>query len=160
MGYIPYNFIMIKAIKLVLKEGTTFDLYFNDSTVKRYDILNLSDKFPQLNALKDRELFLKGKLIGWSGVYWNDELDVDALTVYEDGIDVSKEYDDIDIVVVGHQIKEKRLELFLSQEELASKIGIDQSDLSKIEKGIGNPSLKTLIRIANGLNSKISFRIN
>ena len=83
---------MIKAIKLVLKEGTTFDLYFNDGLVKRYDILSLSDKFPQLNALKDRNLFKKGFLMGWSGVVWNDELDVDCETVYEEGEDVTKEY--------------------------------------------------------------------
>ena len=42
---------MNKAIKLVLKEGTTFDLYFFDCRVKRYNILSLADKFPQLYAL-------------------------------------------------------------------------------------------------------------
>ena len=151
---------MLKAIKLVLKEGTTFDLYFNDGKVKRYDILSLADKFPQLNALKNRELFLAGKLLGWGGVYWNDELDINYETVYEEGKDVTSEYHDIPNVLLGFQIKEKRLELFLSQEDLSTKVGIDQSDLSKIEKGIGNPSLKTIERIAEGLNSKISIRIN
>ena len=97
---------MLKSIKLVLKEGTTFDLYFLNGTVKRYDILSLADKFPQLNALKDRNLFLKGKLLGWSGVYWNDELDIECDTVYEEGMDVSKEYDDVDNVVLGYKIRE------------------------------------------------------
>ena len=151
---------MKEAIKLVLKEGTTFDLYFSDGVIKRYDILSLSDKFPQLTALKDRELFLKGKLFGWGAVIWNDELDVSSETVYEEGIDVSKEYDDIDSVVLGYKIKQKRLELNLSQEELASKIGIDQSDLSKIEKGNANPSLKMLTRIADGLNCKAIIDLN
>ena len=97
MGYIPYidsggiqkiasySLGMIKAIKLVLKQGTTFDLYFNDGKVFRYDIISLADKFPQLNQLKDRKLFLKGRLLGWSGVVWNDELDIEAETVYEEG---------------------------------------------------------------------------
>ena len=62
---------MIEAIKLVLKENTLFDLFFNDGSIKRYDILTLAKKFPQLNALKDRKLFLKGHLIG-GGVIWND----------------------------------------------------------------------------------------
>ena len=148
---------MKKAIKLVLKEGTTFDLYFYDGIVKRYDILSLADKFPQLNELKDRSLFLQGKLLGWSGVIWNDELDVSSETVFDEGKDVSKEYDDIDAVIIGYKIKERRIELNLSQEELAHKVGIDQSDLSKIEKGNANPSVKMLSRIASGLNTKASI---
>ena len=144
---------MIKAIKLIIKENTNFDLFFIDGSVKRYDILSLSDKFPQLNELKNRKLFLKGHLIGWSGVFWNDELDVSSETVYEDGIDVTNEYDDTDImnIIIGYKIKEKRLQQELSQEELASKSGIDQSDLSKIERGTMNPSIKMLKKIASGL---------
>ena len=148
---------MLKSIKLVLKEGTTFDLYFLDGKVKRYDILSLADKYPQLNALKDRELFLKGKLLGWSGVYWNDELDIECDTVYEEGIDVSKEYDDIDNVVLGYKIRELRRNADLSQVELANKAGIDQSDLSKIEKGIANPSIKQIARVLAVLNQRITI---
>ena len=151
---------MNMAIKLVIKDGTNFDLYFVDGVVKRYNILLLSDKYPQLNALKDRELFIKGKLIGWGGVMWNEELDVSSETVYKEGIDVSLEYDDIENVVVGYLIKQKRLELELSQDELAAKTGIDQSDLSKIEKGNYNPSIKLLSRIAAGLNSKININLD
>ena len=148
---------MNKAIKLILKENTIFDLYFLDGSVKRYDILSLADKFPQLNALKKRSLFEQGRLLGWGGVVWNDDLDISSETVYEEGIDVSNEYDDVDSVVLGYKIKEKRIELHLSQEELASKIGIDQSDLSKIEKGNANPSIRMVSRIAAGLNSKASI---
>lgn len=150
---------MKKAIKLVLKEGTTFDLYFLDGIVKRYDILSLADKFPQLNALKDRKLFEKAKLLGWGGVIWNDELDISSETVFEDGLDVTNEYDDVESVVFGYKIKEKRIQLHLSQQELAEKVGIDQSDLSKIEKGISNPSLKMISRIADGLNLKASISL-
>ena len=148
---------MKEAIKLVLREGTTFDLYFSDGVVKRYDILSLADKFPQLNAIKERSLFLNGKLLGWGAVIWNEELDVSSQTVYEDGEDVSAEYDDIDNVVVGYKIKQKRIELNLSQEELAHKVGIDQSDLSKIEKGNANPSVKMISRIARGLGNILNI---
>lgn len=148
-----------KATKLVLKEGTTFDLYFNDCRVKRYDILSLADKFPQLLDLKDRKLFLKGHLLGWSGVVWNDELDIDCDTVYEEGIDVTDEYDDVIVVTIGYNIKQLRIEKNLTQEELAKLIGMDQADLSKLEKGLMNPSIKTLTRVANGLDSKISITI-
>lgn len=149
---------MNKSIKLVLKEGTIFDLYFLDGCVKRYDILFLADKFPQLDALKDRELFLKGKLLGWSGVYWNEDLDIECDTVYEEGIDVSKEYDDIDNVVLGYKIRELRRNADLSQVELANKAGIDQSDLSKIEKGIANPSIKQITRVLSALNHRLTIK--
>ena len=56
-------------------------------------------------------------------------------------------------------ILELRTKKRLSQEELAKKVGIDQSDLSKIEKGNANPSIKMLSRIASGLNSKASITI-
>ena len=151
--------IMVKGIKLILKESTTFDLFFHDGTVKRYDILSLSNKFPQLNELKNRSLFLKGHLMGFGGVVWNDELDVSSETVYEEGIDVTNEYDDSDIlnIIIGYQIKEKRLQKEMSQEELAKKSGIDQSDLSKMERGTLNPSVKMLKKIAKGLGLKLKL---
>ena len=151
--------IMVKGIKLIIKESTTFDLFFYDGTVKRYDILSLSDKFPQLNELKNRSLFLKGHLMGFGGVVWNDELDVSSETVYEEGIDVTNEYDDTDIlnILIGYQIKEKRLQKEMSQEELAKKSGIDQSDLSKMERGTLNPSVKMLKKIAKGLGLKLKL---
>ena len=150
---------MNKAIKLVLKERTIIDVYFLNQSVKRYDVLSLANKFPQLNALKDRNLFLKGHLFGWSGIVWNDELDVDCDTVYDEGIDVTDEYDDVILVAVGYNIKQLRIEKNLTQEELAKLIGMDQADLSKLEKGLANPSVKTLNRIAEGLQSKISISI-
>ena len=150
---------MITAIKLVLKENTSFDLYYLDGSVKRYDILLLADKFPQLNELKNRHLFLKGHLVGHSGVVWNDELDIDVETPFYEGVDVTDEYDDIDNAIIGYKIKQKRLELNLSQQELADRVGVDQSDLSKIEKGTANASIKMIHKIVKGLNSKLSITI-
>ena len=149
---------MNKGIKLILKENTTLDVYFSDGKVKRYDVLKLSDKFPQLLELKNRELFLKGKLLGTSCVRWNENLDIDIDTIYNEGIDVESKYDDITNVILGFKIKEKRINLDLSQEELANLAGIDQSDLSKIEKGSSNPSLKTIGKIVKSLNSRISIK--
>lgn len=151
--------MMKEAVKLVFREKTLFDVIFLDGVVKRYDILSLADKFPQLNQLKDRTLFEKGHIRGWGGVIWNDELDVSTDTVYEDGVDVTNEYNDDEILlaVLGYKIKDIRLGLFMSQEDLAKKTGIDQSDLSKIEKGLLNPSIKLISRIAKGLGIKVEI---
>ncbi len=151
---------MIEAIKLMLRERTLLDVYFIDGTVKRFDVLSLKDKYPQLEQLKNRNLFEKGKLLGWSAIYWNDELDIDTDYIYEHGGDVTEEYDNIESVIIGFQIKEKRLELELSQEELAKRAGIDQSDLSKLEKGLLNPSIKLISRVVKGLNGKLDLSIH
>ena len=145
------------AIKLFLKEETTFDLIFLEGEAKRYDILSLSDKFPQLLALKNRKLFKKGKLMGFSGVVWNDELDIAAETVYEEGIDVTSEYPDIFFYQLGYRIKQARLEKEMLQEDLSKATGIQQADISRIEKGTANPSVKTLKRIADALGVPLSI---
>lgn len=150
---------MNKALKIVIKDGTKIDVYFFDGVVKRYDVLSLADRFPQLNELKNRSVFEKVKLLGTSTVQWNDELDIDVEVIYDDGIDVTKDYDDVQNVIIGYIIKERRIDLQLSQEELAKRVGIDQSDLSKIEKGNANPSIKMINKIADGLNSRISISL-
>jgi len=48
----------------------------------------------------------------------------------------------------------------LTQKQLADKTGIAQSDISKFETGGGNPSLRTLQRLAVGMGTvlHIEFR--
>ena len=47
----------------------------------------------------------------------------------------------------------------LTQKQLSELTGIDQADISKIENGNANPSIKTLTRIASAMNMtlKIEF---
>lgn len=48
----------------------------------------------------------------------------------------------------------------LTQKELSEKTGIAQSDISKLENGSANPSIKTLQRLAAGMGMtvKIEFQ--
>ena len=43
----------------------------------------------------------------------------------------------------------------LTQQQLAEKTGIAQGDISKIESGDANPSLKTLKRLAAGMGTRL-----
>lgn len=43
----------------------------------------------------------------------------------------------------------------LTQKQLAERTGIAQSDISKLENGNANPSLRTLKRLAAGMGMKI-----
>lgn len=48
-----------------------------------------------------------------------------------------------------------RRTLGLTQKDLADKTGIAQGDISKLENGSANPSLKTLQRLARGMGMKL-----
>lgn len=52
-----------------------------------------------------------------------------------------------------------RKENGMTQKELAEATGISQADISRLERGTGNPSLKTLQRVARALHMtlKIDF---
>lgn len=52
-----------------------------------------------------------------------------------------------------------RLSQNLTQKELAERTGIHQADISKLEKGIRNPSINLLKRLAEGMDMvlKIEF---
>ncbi|MBR5225049.1 MAG: helix-turn-helix transcriptional regulator [Clostridia bacterium] len=45
----------------------------------------------------------------------------------------------------------------LTQKQLAEKTGINQADISKLEHGSGNPSLRTLQRLAAGMGMRLKL---
>lgn len=147
-----------KAINLELKTGTSLELTFQNGEVKAYDMSVLFEKYPQLEALKDRELFLQGKLMGAYGIIWNDDLDIEAETIFEDGVTVRKNPVSAN-AVVATALLAARAEAGLSQSELAAQTGIDQSDISKIERGVANPSISTLGRLASAMGKELRISI-
>lgn len=146
-----------KAVDLKFNEGTSLDVTFQSGEVKRYDMVSLFGKYPQLEALKDRKLFTSGKLMGSYGIIWNDDLDIETETIFEDGIPVGKKNQPC--MVVADAVRHARANAGLSQKELAARTGIDQADISKLERGLSNPSILTLERIAKALNAKLSISI-
>ena len=61
--------------------------------------------------------------------------------------------------IIGEQIRRKRHILKMSQFELSSKCGIQQSNISNIERGNVNMTLSQLKKICNALELKISIRL-
>ena len=146
-----------RAVDLKFQEGTLMELTFQDGKVIQYDMSVLFDKYPQLCALKDRDLFLSGKLMGL-GIIWNDDLDIETETIYEEG-QLIRETKPVVSFVIGKAVAEARTRKGLSQKELSETSGIDQSDLSKIERGIANPSIGTLNRIAEAMDAELLVSI-
>lgn len=52
---------------------------------------------------------------------------------------------------LGSQIKDARKKVGMSQEELASKVGLDRSSIIAYEKGEGNPGFQVVAQIAAAL---------
>ncbi|MBQ0040960.1 MAG: helix-turn-helix transcriptional regulator [Clostridiales bacterium] len=59
---------------------------------------------------------------------------------------------------IVQSIIDARIERNMTQQELADSTGINRTDLSKLENGNANPSLKTLKRVAAGLGKRIEIR--
>lgn len=56
---------------------------------------------------------------------------------------------------LGKNIKKRRKELKLTQEELAVKLNMSLNFIGKIEVAFSKPSLDTLINIAEALNTTV-----
>jgi transcriptional regulator with XRE-family HTH domain len=54
-------------------------------------------------------------------------------------------------------LKERRATLNISQQELSEMAGVSLATIKDLERGIGNPSLKTLERIATVLGLELSL---
>ena len=51
----------------------------------------------------------------------------------------------------GQKIKKMRLEQKLSQFDLSIECGIPKNQIGRIERGLISPTIKTIIKICNGL---------
>lgn len=61
------------------------------------------------------------------------------------------------LISIGLKVKNQRILLGLSQEDLAEKISLDRTYISLLERGKRNPSLLTLIKVAKGLEVSVSL---
>lgn len=68
------------------------------------------------------------------------------------------EFDDIQ-QALAEQIRSERSRVGLSQEQLALTAEVDRTYVSQLERGIANPSLQILYRIAGALNSDLVVKL-
>ncbi len=54
-------------------------------------------------------------------------------------------------IKLGQKIKSLRIDLNMSQEDLAFKVGVDRSYMGFVERGEKNPTLMTLLKVARAL---------
>ena len=152
--------MFMNATKVRFLEDVTLELTFQDGKIIRYDMARLFSKYPQLEELRrNRKLFLSGHLdVGGYGVIWNDELDIDATSVYECGEVVGHEDTTIN-QKIGVLLATTREGQGLTQVELSKLSHVDQGDISKIEKGLGNPTIAKINKLFKALGKSISLTL-
>lgn len=148
----------IKSVKV--KEQYIVSATFRNGVIKEYDMKTLFSVFPQFNAfINIPGLFEQVRVdAGGNGLSWNDELDLDANDIWEDGIEVGRT--PIEVVdMLASELSSARERVGMTQKQLAESTGIYQSDISKIERGLANPSLSTLERLADGLGVELIIEL-
>ncbi|MDO4585596.1 MAG: helix-turn-helix transcriptional regulator [Planctomycetia bacterium] len=74
--------------------------------------------------------------------------------------EIKAEYDNLEPeYALIRQVIEARRELNWTQKELAERMGIQQSHISRLESGNYNPSLAFLKRVSKALGKKITLTI-
>ncbi|MUN35043.1 helix-turn-helix domain-containing protein [Actinomadura litoris] len=77
-----------------------------------------------------------------------------------EGVDAHPEYDQAGLDLrLGDMVRERRLELGLTQREVAERTGISQPALSRIEGGGGIPTLAMLDRIAKAMKTTFTITV-
>ncbi|MEI6757422.1 MAG: helix-turn-helix transcriptional regulator [Chlorobium sp.] len=61
--------------------------------------------------------------------------------------------------LIGQAIKQTRQERNLTQEELGKLIGVQKSQISRIESNASNVTIDTLMRVFNALQAKVKFQV-
>lgn len=57
---------------------------------------------------------------------------------------------------LGAKVRELRQDHGLSQQALAERAQVHASNLGKIERGLANPSIETIVRLARALDTSVS----
>ncbi len=148
------------ALSVRFLEDVTLEMTFQDGKVIRYDMSQMFSKYPQLEELRrNRKLFESGHLdLTGFAVIWNDELDFDASSVYDDGEVVGFKETNL-TQQIGFLLAKTRDEMNVTQSELAKKSHIDQGDISRIERGVGNPTVAKINKLFNALGKSVSLKV-
>ena len=61
--------------------------------------------------------------------------------------------------LLGEMIKQTRKDRHLTQSELGEMIGVQKSQISRIERNAKNVTIDTILRVFNALKAKVNFNV-
>jgi len=92
-------------------------------------------KIMSLNQMKDMHL-------GKKGTFERDEYEME-----------------LKVEILGEMIKAVRKENHLTQEQLGKLVGVNKSQISKLEKNTKNVTIETILRVFRALKTNIKFTL-
>jgi HTH-type transcriptional regulator/antitoxin HipB len=66
---------------------------------------------------------------------------------------------ELQLDLLGETIKKIRKSRNLTQEQLGQQIGVDKSQISKLEKNASNVTIMTVLKVFNALKAKVNLRV-
>mgnify|MGYP001950396392 FL=1 len=66
---------------------------------------------------------------------------------------------DLKMEVLGDMIKSVRKERHLTQEQLGELVGVQKSQISKLERNTKNVTIETILKVFNALKANVKFTI-
>ena len=133
---------------------------FQNGEYKQFDLKPYIDKYQPFRSLKDiNGLYEQAKIdVGGFGIVWNDDLDVSAEGIYEQGISCS-EPNDIEEYrqkLITELVK-ARNNVGVSQKQLEILSGVAQPCIARTEKGTTDPKLSTLLKMLEPLGLTLTI---
>jgi HTH-type transcriptional regulator / antitoxin HipB len=66
---------------------------------------------------------------------------------------------ELQVDLIGNAIRQTRIKRNMTQEALAKLIGVQKSQISRLENNAGNVTIETLLNVFTALNAKVKFQI-
>lgn len=66
---------------------------------------------------------------------------------------------DLKMEILGEMIKSVRKERQLTQEQLGELIGVQKSQISKLERNTKNVTIETILKVFNALKANVKFSV-
>ncbi len=114
-------------------------------------------KWPAIKKRLVKDRWVKNRVLFWQTIYEriHDDLRIHGTKIREP-IETAIPPERIQ---VARQIRDIRMKLGYTQNDLARKVGVIQQYVSKIEAGRDNVSIDTLKKIAGGLGRHVTIKI-
>ena len=133
---------------------------FQNGEYKQFDLKPYIDKYQPFRSLKDiNGLYEQAKIdVGGFGIVWNDDLDVSAEGIYEQGVSCSEPNDieEYKQKLITELVK-ARNNVGVSQKQLEILSGVAQPCIARTEKGTTDPKLSTLLKMLEPLGLTLTI---
>lgn len=133
--------------------------HFMGKGIQELDVKSLIKAHPEFESLKDINILRSAKIVEWQNkIRFSNNLELSGETFLEHSkeFDVLKENKKIEKALFSY-LKAIRKKEKITQEELATKSGLKQSAIARLEKGTNDIQLSTLMSYLKPMGYKLQI---